>query len=101
MMGRRRDMQLGGATAIRNQNREDMFKIEELLIDGEPVDSTAVYTFVTTGYLVSGNVGYEILLSFESVYGGSTLLDTVLDYIAQFSPISPDYNLRIKWIDEE
>lgn len=101
MMGRRRDMQLGGATAVRNQNREDMFKIEKLLIDGEPVDSTAVYTFVTTGYLVSGNVGYEILLSFPSVYGGSTLLDTVLDYITQFSPISPDYSLRIKWIDEE
>ncbi|MBN1433646.1 bifunctional metallophosphatase/5'-nucleotidase [Candidatus Fermentibacterales bacterium] len=99
MKGRRRDMELGGATAIRNQSLEDMAKIEQLLIDGQPVDSAEVYTFVTTGYLASGNVGYDVLITHSAVNTGYSLFESVLDYIREHSPLSPDNDLRVVWTD--
>ena len=100
MKGRRRDMQLGGATAIRNQALDDMGKIEELVVGGVPVDSTQVYRFVTTGYLASGNVGYEILTEHTPLNTGCTLFSSVVDYIREHSPVKSDNLTRVIWIDE-
>jgi 5'-nucleotidase / UDP-sugar diphosphatase len=100
MQGRRRDMEPAGFTAVRNQAMPDMSKIESLMIGGLPVDSSAVYTLVTTGYLAQGNVGYDILRDLPAVPSGITLYRALLDHIGASGPLSPDQVPRVVWIDE-
>ena len=100
MQGRRRDMEIGGLTAYRNQAMPDGEKIEEMLIGGEPFDPDMIYRFVTTGYLAIGNIGYDIMLEHESVPVGVTLMNAVTEYISMIGEITPDNQTRIIWIDE-
>jgi len=100
MQGRRRDMEIAGLTAMRNQASEDGNRIENMLIDGVPLDEEHVYRFVTTGYLAQGNVGYDLMREFESASAGVTLFDAVIEYIGMNSPLQPDNQIRIVWIDE-
>jgi 2',3'-cyclic-nucleotide 2'-phosphodiesterase (5'-nucleotidase family) len=100
MQGRRRDMEIAGFAAYRNQSSPDGSKIEDATVGGEPLDPDEVYTFVTTGYLVQGNVGYEILRGFQSTHAGVSLLDAVVEHISASSPLVPDNMTRIIWIEE-
>ncbi len=100
MQGRRRDMEIAGLTAYRNQASPDGSKIEDPLVSGDPLDPGLNYTFVTTGYLAQGNVGYDILREFETIPAGLSLLEAVVEYITMTSPLRPDNNTRIIWIDE-
>ncbi len=99
MQGRRRDMEPAGFTAVRNQALPDMSKIESLIVGGEEIDSSRTYTLVTTGYLASGNVGYEIMREFEAVPTGATLFDAVIHHISGLGVIRPDDRQRVTWID--
>jgi len=98
MQGRRRDMQVSGFTCDRDQSRTDGSKILEPKVNGEPLDPDAEYTFVTTGYLAFGSVGFGILTGFEPWHTGYNLMETVLEYVKEFSPIEPDYRDRVNWI---
>jgi 2',3'-cyclic-nucleotide 2'-phosphodiesterase (5'-nucleotidase family) len=100
MQGRRRDMEIGGLTADRNQASPEGEKMENVMVGGEPLHPDSVYRFVTTGYLSQGNVGYEIMLEHEARYLGVTLMKAVTEYIAAHSPLTPDRQVRIRWIDE-
>lgn len=98
MQGRRRDMQISGFTCDRDQSRPDGSRIIEPMVDGVPLDPDSEYTFVTTGYLAYGSVGYGILTGFEPWHTGFNLMETVLEYVKEFSPIEPDYRDRVNWI---
>jgi len=100
MQGRRRDMEIGGLTAIRNQSMPDGSKMSDILIGGEPFDPDRVYTFVTTGYLAQGNVGYDIMLEHEAVPANLTLMDAVTSYISYLGEIEPDNRMRIIWTED-
>jgi len=100
MQGRRRDMEPGGFTCLRNQALPDGEKIENLLIGGEPVDPDRIYTLVTTGYLAQGNVGYEIMLEHDPVPAGVRLLEALTDYVAAIGTVESDNMTRVIWIDE-
>ncbi|NLP05783.1 bifunctional metallophosphatase/5'-nucleotidase [Candidatus Fermentibacteria bacterium] len=99
MQGRRRDMEPAGFTAVRNQALPDMAKIESLIVGGEPVDSSRAYVLATTGYLVQGNVGYDVMREFEAVPAGCTLFDAVVAYVKAHSPLEPDEVPRIRWTE--
>lgn len=100
MQGRRRDMEIGGVTAYRNQAMPDGEKIEDMMIGGEPMDPERTYRFVTTGYLALGNVGYDVMLQHDSELAGVTLLDAVVDYLGEQEELEADNRMRIIWIDE-
>jgi 5'-nucleotidase / UDP-sugar diphosphatase len=100
MQGRRRDMEPGGFTCLRNQASPDGGKIENLLIGGVPMDPDSIYTLVTTGYLAQGNVGYEIMLEHDIVPAQVKLLDALVDYITAMGAIECDNMTRVIWIDE-
>lgn len=100
MQGRRRDMEIGGLTATRDQTMPDGEKMGEILIGGEPWNPDSVYTFVTTGYLAQGNVGYEIMLQHEIVPADKTLMEAVTGYIGEMGEIEADNRTRIIWIEE-
>ena len=100
MQGRRRDMEIGGLTALRNQAMPDGEKIEDMLIGGEPFDPERTYSFVTTGYLAQGNVGYDIMLEHNAVPADVKLLDAVVAYISELEIVEADNTTRIIWIDE-
>lgn len=101
MQGRRRDMEISGFTCRRNQLLPDGSKIEDPMVNGEPLETDRLYTLATTGYLAQGNVGYGIMLEHDASYTGVTLLEAVTDHIADVSPITPDNTTRIVWIEEE
>jgi len=101
MQGRRRDMEISGFTCNRNQAVEDGSKIENPMINGQPLELDAVYILATTGYLAQGNVGYGIMLDHDATFAGVTLLQAVTDHITSSSPIAPDNRTRIIWIEEE
>lgn len=101
MQGRRRDMEISGFTCRRNQLSPDGEKIEDPMVNGEPLDPEEVYILVTTGYLAQGNVGYGIMLEHEASYTGMSLLEAVTSHISRVSPIEPDNTMRIVWIEEE
>jgi hypothetical protein len=100
MQGRRRDMEIGGLTATRDQTMPDGEKMGQILIDGEPWHPDSVYTFVTTGYLAQGNVGYEIMLQHEINPADMTLMEAVTGYIGEMGEIEADNRTRIIWIEE-
>jgi len=100
MQGRRRDMEIGGLTAERNQAMPDGEKIENLLINGEPLDLERTYRFVTSGYLAQGNVGYDIMLEHDAVPANVSLMEAVTGYIAELGEIEADNRTRIIWIEE-
>ena len=99
MQGRRRDMEIGGFTANRNQLMPDGEKIENPMVGGAPLDLERTYIFVTTGYLAQGNVGYDIMLEHEIVPAGVTLMDAVSGYIEMLGEIEPDNQTRIIWTE--
>ncbi len=98
MQGRRRDMQVSGFTCLRNQSNPDGGKIENPLVQGEPLSACSTYTFATTGYLAYGSVGYGILTHLEPWHTGYNLMDTVMDYIRTHSPIEADFRDRVIWV---
>lgn len=99
MLGRRRDMEPAGFTAVRNQSLPDGSKIESLEIAGVPVDPSATYSLVTTGYLAQGNVGYDLLREFEAVPAGVTLFDAVTEHIRALGTIESDDAPRVVWTE--
>jgi len=99
MEGRRRDMEPAGFTAVRNQALPDMRRIESLTIGRAEVDSSRIYTLVTTGYLAEGNIGYDILRQFEAVPAGTTLIDALVGYIETVGLLSSDDEQRVTWTD--
>lgn len=100
MQGRRRDMEIGGLTATRNQSMPDGEKMADIMVGGEPWHPDSIYTFVSTGYLVQGNVGYEIMLEHQAVPAEKTLMDAVLGYIEELGQLEADNQTRIIWIEE-
>jgi 5'-nucleotidase / UDP-sugar diphosphatase len=100
MQGRRRDMEIGGLTATRDQTMPDGEKMDNILIGGEPWHPDSTYTLVTTGYLAQGNVGYEIMLEHEIVPANVSLMDAVTAYISQLGELEADNQTRIIWIEE-
>ena len=100
MQGRRRDMEIGGVTADRNQAMPDGEKIENMLVGGEPLDLERTYRFVTSGYLAQGNVGYDIMLEHEAAPANITLMEAVTAYVAELGEIEADNQIRITWIEE-
>lgn len=100
MQGRRRDMEIGGLTADRNQVMPDGEKIENMLVGGDPLDLERTYRFVTSGYLAQGNVGYEIMLEHEVIPANITLMEAVTLYIGELGEIEADNLTRIIWIEE-
>ncbi len=100
MQGRRRDMEIGGVTADRNQLMPDGEKIENMMVGGEPLDLERTYRFVTSGYLAQGNVGYEIMLEHEVIPVNITLMEALTEYITELGEIEADNHTRIIWIEE-
>jgi 5'-nucleotidase/UDP-sugar diphosphatase len=100
MQGRRRDMEIGGLTATRNQTMPDGQKMSDILVGGEPWNPDSIYSLVTTGYLAQGNVGYEIMLEHEAVPANITLMEAVSGYIEELGEIEADNRTRIIWIEE-
>ncbi|MCD4702015.1 MAG: bifunctional metallophosphatase/5'-nucleotidase [Candidatus Aegiribacteria sp.] len=100
MQGRRRDMEIGGLTADRNQAMPDGEKIENMIVCGEPLNLERTYRLVTSGYLAQGNVGYDIMLEHEVLPANITLMEAVTGYIAELGEIEADNQIRITWIEE-
>ncbi|MFO8183169.1 MAG: bifunctional UDP-sugar hydrolase/5'-nucleotidase [Candidatus Aegiribacteria sp.] len=100
MQGRRRDMEIGGLTATRDQSMPDGQKMDNILVGGEPWHPDSVYRFVTTGYLAQGNVGYDIMLEHQAVPAEMTLREAVTAYIDMLDMVEPDNQTRIIWIGD-
>ena len=98
--GRRRDFQLGGATIVVDMARPTNERITECLIDGQPLDPDTTYEVVTTTYLASGSIGWDILTTFQSRATGMTDLAALEDYFRNRERVRHRFEIRIQKIGE-
>lgn len=70
----------------------------------EPVDPSANYTIITTSFLaVDGGDGHTVLTenSFNRINEDLNDIDTVAWYISQYSPVYPEVQGRISFVDND
>lgn len=62
-----------------------------------PLDENAVYRVVTNNFMRGGGDGYDMFADFaiDPYDGGPPLEDAVMDYLAEFSPVTPELEGRI------
>ncbi len=65
--------------------------VNDVMINGEPIDLDETYTLATNNYLAYGGDGYSMLEDMEGYDTGFVLADVVQDYVAEISPIT-DYD---------
>ncbi len=79
-------------------------KVEEVTIDGKPIDTDKVYNIVTLDYLADGNNGMEAFLdALEVDNSGVTIRDVIIEYVkeqtALGNPLTSKLDGRITIID--
>jgi 2',3'-cyclic-nucleotide 2'-phosphodiesterase (5'-nucleotidase family) len=97
--GYRRGMAIGGAKIVIDPSRPDGDRVVHFEIQGEPLDMEKEYRVVTSDYLMEGNSGLRILLSVpdeNKTYPGMTMLDALVQYVENHSPLQIELDGRWK-----
>ena len=73
-------------------------KVTDLLIDGQPIVPSAIYSIATNDYLAGGGDGYEVFKKCIDSYNTSMLLsEAVVEYAKTLpQPVQPSKDGRIK-----
>jgi len=71
-------------------------RIIDVWVEGTPLVGTAVYRMATNDFMAAGGDGYTVLTQGANyVSTGTTLMDYMVPYLQQFSPVSPAVESRI------
>jgi len=71
-------------------------RIIDVWVGGTPLVDTAVYRVATNDFMAAGGDGYTVLTQGTNyVSTGTTLMDYMVQYLLQFSPVSPAVEGRI------
>jgi 5'-nucleotidase len=105
--GTGRFLQVAGLKYTWNPSEPPGSRIVEVLVQNEdgtysPLEDDTLYKIATSDYLRSGHDGYDILLmkAVEPYDFGRVISDVIVDYLGEFSPISPEPEGRITRVGE-
>jgi len=71
-------------------------RVVDVWVGGVPLDETAVYRVATNDFLAAGGDGYTVFMEGTNfVNTGVYLMDYMVDYLKEFSPVSPAVEGRI------
>jgi len=88
--------QISGLTFTYDPTKPAGSRIVDVWVGGAPLDETAVYRVATNDFLAAGGDGYAVLTQGTNyVDTGVYLMDYMVDYLGEFSPISPAVEGRI------
>lgn len=73
----------------------DHVALEDITLDGEPLDPERTYRVTVNSFLASGGDGFSILTEGELVSGGPVDLDVFVTYVENNSPLSADGKPRV------
>lgn len=89
-----------GITFTLNAYKEVGQRIDDLKINGQPIQMDAMYTVATNDFLAVGGDGYEMLKAYPIQAEYNTLMDTLLDYIEKLGTVEGSFEPRMKVITE-
>ena len=90
--------QVSGLTVTADLDQPVGMRVQEVLVNGEPVDPNATYTLATNDFMAGGGDGYTAFTEGTTLIGGAdaTLMASeVIDYIAAMGMIAPTVEGRI------
>jgi len=88
--------QVSGLKFTFNPTRPAGSRIIDVWVGGTPLVDTAVYRVATNDFMAAGGDGYTVLTQGTNyVSTGTTLMDYMVQYLLQFSPVSPAVEGRI------
>jgi 5'-nucleotidase/UDP-sugar diphosphatase len=75
-------------------------RVTEVYVGGQPLDPEETYTVAMGSFIAEGGSGHWVLTTGQN-YGdlGITLADSVINYLQEFSPVSPTADGRITRIE--
>jgi len=89
-------LQISGMTFEYDNSLPMGSRVVEVLVGGVPLDDAAVYRVATNDFLAAGGDGYTVLTGGTNfVNTGRYLLEYMVEYLQEFSPISPAVEGRI------
>ncbi|MGC8612386.1 MAG: 5'-nucleotidase C-terminal domain-containing protein [Athalassotoga sp.] len=74
--------------------------VENILLDGKPIDPNVIYTVATNDYMANGGDNYSMLKNAQQYNTGYVLADVVKEYIEHISPIE-SYPFTPRWTEVE
>ena len=95
--GRRRDTQISGVNVVYNPEFSTTNKLCSVeFSDGSPIELEKEYTAVTSNYLASGSIGYDLFKFLEKEDKLVPIRDVLKNFIKKHTPITPNLDGRIK-----
>jgi len=89
-------LQISGMTFEYDNSLPMGSRVVEVLVGGVPLNDAAVYRVATNDFLAAGGDGYIVLTGGTNfVNTGRYLLEYMVEYLQEFSPISPAVEGRI------
>ena len=76
-------------------NKEVGNRIEEVTVNGEPLDLTKSYKLVTNDFMAAGGDGYTMFEGKPFVAEGGLLSDVLVDYVKELGEVNPAVEERI------
>ena len=91
-----RFLQVSGLSFTFDPTKPVGSRIVDVLVGGTPLVETAVYRVVTNDFLAAGGDGYTVLMQGTNfVDTGTYLMDYMVEYLKEFSPVTPTVEGRI------
>ena len=97
--GTHHGLRVAGVEVVYNRNRPDYDRITKLLIGGKPWQADKIYKVATTDFLLQGNAGLSMLTKIPETNVtryGTSLRETIVNYIKKYSPVSESIDKRWK-----
>jgi len=90
-------MQVSGIAVTYDLKRPAGQRVVKAEVNGKPLDATASYTVVTNDFLAAGGDKMAALTQGKNIAYGDTLLDALVEYLKEHSPVSPQVEGRISF----
>ncbi len=90
--------QVSGLSFVFDPSREPGSRIEEVTVDGGPLDPDKIYTVATNSFVANGGDGYGVFAAANVLVdaaAGTLLATVVMDYISARGSIAPEIEGRI------
>jgi len=86
---------VAGVTFTLNAGAEPAKRITDVKVKGQLLDMNQTYSVVTNDFMAAGGDGYEMFKPYPVVKEYNTLMDTLVDYIAQEGEVKGEFETRM------
>lgn len=94
--------QVSGLVVKVNKTKPPMSRVVEVLINGKPLDLNKIYTVAVNDFMAAGGDGYSVLKNAKSSLWptGNWMRDDFVEYIKKHTPLNPQVEGRIIYVED-